>query len=544
MRPITLFNPARPLVTIAVAFAVGIVAGSTGTSVGILFGASCVLFAAAHVSRKAPLLAGGILIAFAAAGALRQLSATGAPAGDVSRFVSGQLVTVTGRVEGDAEIRQQIFVVLVAAQSVERSGERARSCTGLVSCTLVRGPGTDPPDHGDLVVARGRLGRPDQAGNPGGFDSREHLARRGIFSVLYVHRPGAWSASGGDSRTESFVLRASGRLRRSLAASAGHYLTPDEAGLLLGILVGMRSSVPPKVNDDFQLTGTAHILATAGLHVGLVALMLHGTMRAFGASRRVSAGLTIGLLIVYAIVAGGRPSVIRAVLVTDLFLAGYLLEREVNAVNSLALAALVLLAYRPGNLFDIGFQLSFATVASIIAIMSVVQPLVDRFIQRWTRALDPSSTIRGIKSRVARFGIDLAALTVAAQVGSAPLVAQYFNLVSPSGLPANLLIVPALFLILGLGFVFWIAALVGAPMVPATAAWLLRPLLEYVMWAARTCSRLPFGAVAAPSPGWVLIAAYYGILAVVVRSAQPRAQQDAVFTANSPNALDEIVTQP
>jgi competence protein ComEC len=502
-------------VTIAVAFAVGILAAQATAAFTILLAISFLLLAAGALSQSRQVFIAGLVTTFMAAGALRQLAATGAPPGDVSRFAGAPLVTVTGQVEGDAETRQRTFAIVVSARSVERSGEDPQQCSGLVTCTLVRNPGTRPPDHGELIVARGMLEKPEQAGNPGAFDRREYLARRGIFSVLYVHRPGGWSVSDRDHAAGAFLLRATGKLRRSLAASSSRYLSDEDAGLLAGILIGSRSSLPPAVNDDFQLTGTAHVLATAGLHVGFVAYLLGGMMRAFGASRRKSASVVMALLIVYAIVAGGRPSVVRAVLMMDLLLAGYLLEREVDAANSLALAALILLVLRPGNLFDVGFQLSFGTVGAILAIMSVLGPVIDR----WTVQSRPVPRPRRILTRLGRFSLNLGSLTVAAQIGSAPLVAQYFNIVSPSGLVANLLIVPALLLILGLGFVFWIAAAIGLPIIPGGIAAILHISLGYVMLVARTCSGLPFAALPTPSPGWPLIIAYYCSLAAVVRAA-------------------------
>jgi competence protein ComEC len=508
-----LFSPQRPLLPLAVAFAIGVLLASW---IVVLIAIACSVVAAGCRFRKPRLIAIGILAGFAAAGALRQASSMVVPADDISRFAGRTIVTVRGTVASDPDIHPRVATVVAEIHTVETT-DGIRPCSGSIYCTLARGDGS-LPDYGYTIEARGKVERPEPASNPGGFDERGYLARRAIFSTMTVRRSGGWSARPMAANAESLPRRISARLRSSLAQTAAHQLNRTEASLLAGIMVGSRTELPHAVSDDFQLTGTSHILATAGLHVGLVAWLLHGAMRRFGASRRTAAGITIVALLLYAMVAGGRPSVVRAVLVTDLFLAGYLLGREADAWNSLALAALILLVYRPGSLFDVGFQLSFATVGVIVAVMGVVGTPMDT----WMRNGRNGFARIGSARRIGQFGLNLAALTVAAQVGSAPLVARYFNLASPSGVLANLLIVPALAPILALGFVLWAAGALGLPLIPEAAALALRPLLAFVMGAARTCSELPLAAFPVSSPGWMLISLYYGGVAALLRAAHVR----------------------
>ncbi len=521
--------PARPLVPIALAFGAGILLGGSLWAVVVLALAG-VSAAAVYFPRLRFLVRfrsfghGVVLLGFAAAGALRQLATQSPTADDVSQYIGSGFVTVRGTVAGDVETGPRTLSFELEAQSVIPADGTARPCSGRAALTLVRLANEPMPDFGDAIEARGRLERPPPATNPGGFDLAAYLSRRGVFATLYVRRPGAASYSQLSSSASSAMnwpLRVAGRLRRSVVTTFGAHLPPTETGLLSGILIGSRSSLPPSVADDFQLTGTSHVLATAGLHVGLIALLLNSMLRLCRVSRGKSAGLTIALLVLYAMMAGGRPSVLRAVLVADLFLAGYLLDREPDATNSLAAAAILLLAYRPGSLFDPGFQLSFATVGSILAIMSAAQPFVAE------RQEDEGAFKRGwarIFSRLKVGLFNVALLTVAAQIGSTPLVARYFNLISPSGLPANALIVPALVPILGLGFALWFTAALGIPILPGALSSLLHPLLAYVIGAVRFCSELPYAAIAVSSPGWPLIALYYAILAVTVRHFRIRAR--------------------
>lgn len=532
-----IFAPSRPLVPLALAVASGILAGSEPMPGWLTVVAAGSLLAASLVLRRPAVIRVGILAGFAAMGALSQMAASVVPRDDASRNADGSLVALEGVVASEPEARGRTVTLILAADRVTVGGA-SRRCSGEAACALARGEMDRMPEFGDRIVARGVLERPDFARNPGGFDSRAHLAQREIFCTLYVRRPGAWSVQPMDAARAGFagaVHRLSANLRASLQASASRRLPPAEASLLGGILVGARTALPPALDEDFQRTGTSHILATAGLHVGLAALLLGACLRGLGLSRRGAAGVIICAMTVYAVAAGGRPSVMRAVLVTNLYLAGYLLDREPDGANSLAAAALAILHFRPGALFDAGFQLSFATVGTILWILPVMQRAAG-LVGGGAARLGPRRPRIGERAREG--ATTLCGLTLAAQIGSAPLVARYFNLASPSGLPANLLIVPALFPILGLGFLFWLASAMHLPLLPDLLAWMLHPFLAFVIGAARMCSEMPLASVPVPSPGWPAVAVCYGLIGWAGWAA--RRVRPSVFTrASAEPALDK-----
>jgi competence protein ComEC len=471
-------------------------------------------------------LISAVVLGIFGAGVVRQLASSGIPEGDVSAYADGALVTVRGAVASEPEIRGRIISLVLSASSIERGGQPAAACSGLVSCSFVRDERSGLPEYGDGITARGVLDLPSSAANPGGFDERAHLAARGIYSTLFVRRAGAWLVVGEDADAAPH-RRLAGHIRRSLSETTARYLKPAEAGLLAGIMIGSRTQLPPQIQDDFQLTGTSHVLATAGLHVGVTALLILGTLRLIGIPRNFSAGVCMVLLLGYAVIAGGRPSVVRAVVVADILLAGTLLQREVDAANSLSAAALVLLAVNPGNLFDPGFQLSFATVASIAMILSLVSP----WTARWFRDTKRVGRQR-LSVRTKQFSSKILLMTIAAQIGSAPLVARYFNSLSLSGLPANLIIVPLLFPILGMGFILWFSAAIGLPCVPAACGWMLHYLLSIVMGAARTCSQIPFAALPVASPGWPVILGFYAALGALAVAARRRRRPMSSFESD------------
>src|SRR5205823_13167822 len=134
-----------------------------------------------------------------------------------------------------------------------------------------------------------------------------YLSNRGFFAPLTSRRGQAWHVTPGVGATR-LVPRSAGAVRRSMSRCFDQILPRGEAGLLAGILVGSRNMLPASLDDDFAATGLAHILATAGLHVGIVAGLIFGASRAMRISRHHAAGVTMALLLVYALAAGGRPS--------------------------------------------------------------------------------------------------------------------------------------------------------------------------------------------------------------------------------------------
>src|SRR5205814_4966517 len=157
-----------------------------------------------------------------------------------------------------------------------------------------------------------------------------------------------------------------GRVRRFALAAFAERLPPASAGLLGGLVLGNRTALPADVQDAFRSAGVFHILAVSGFNVALLAGAVWTLVRAVGGGRRAAAGIGIAAVLGFAAVVGPEPSVIRATIMGVLVLGAVLLDREASVTNSQALAGLAILAVRPADLLDPGFQLSFAATAGIV----------------------------------------------------------------------------------------------------------------------------------------------------------------------------------
>ena len=435
----------RPLLVLAAAFAAGIGMGAQGwlPLVAVLSLAVAGLVGLA-LGRRPAFFVSGVLLMGVCAGALRLASFQTVAASDVSHWADRPApVMVTGTVVSDPEARRGgRWTFFLRAEGIRATGQES-SAAGDTAVTLepdaAHGRGLD---YGDRVRLEGTLATPEGATNPGAFSWRDYLARRAVYSELRVKRPGAVEGLGA-TRLNPF-LHLAVIVRRRVLDALHDGLPPTEAAVLSGILIGHRTELSPDLLADFVHTGTVHILASAGLHVGILAFWLERLGRKLTLPRKLQVVLLIGCLVLYALVCGGRPAVVRAVIMASLYFGAVLFEREPDGPTTVAAASLLILLLQPTALLEPGFQLSFLTILTL----SLTMPVWDGFWRPRAQARIPFPPAAKAVLWVVE-GIGLAGL---AQLGSLPIVAASYDQVSLSGWLANLIVVPALFVLIPLGF--------------------------------------------------------------------------------------------
>jgi competence protein ComEC len=505
----------RPFVGLCAAFAAGNLLAwcSAWAAFGLAF-LCLILFGVGTARRNRVTVIMARLALMAFLGAARFTGSQFVAANDVSRLPSTSL-TLIGTIDDEIAVEDDPhtdepaaakFAIDVSSARLDTGAPISVSGRAIVRMTLVsRVTHTSMaagmlPQSGDTVELRGRLEPPDGPRNPGGFDYRAYLARKGIYATLAVGQPERARVLQRATWSNPFTMLAHS-LRQGVLDACKRSLPHPVDGILAGILIGERHGIPQPIQEEFERTGTTHILATAGLHVGMVVCLLIFALRNSGLPRKPARVAAIVMLGLYAVMAGERAAVLRAVLVAAIYLFGEVVEREPDLPNALAIAALILLLANPNELFDPGFQLSFATVITIVLLMPIFQRLLDRI----DRALPPSA---GPFRNIAKGFVAVALLSAAAQAGSAPFVAYYFYNVSAVSILANALAVPAVFLVIALGFPMAILYAVH-PWLGAPLAFLLRAPLGYILATIHFFSEAPFAShnLAPPSP--LGIAGYY-----------------------------------
>ena len=362
----------RPLLIWAAAFAAGIGLGAFGgLPQTALFGFAALGACALAFGRKPVVFLAGLMLLGLGAGGLRLAAFQTRPLSDVSHHADTPLpVTLTGTIVSDPEVRRGgRLAFFLRAETLTVRGQIS-AVTGDVSVGL--GPDAaagQPFDYGDRVRLVGRLETPIGATNPGAFSWQDFLARRGVYCQLRVNRP-ASAEKLGASRLNPFVHLA-WTVRRRMLAALNAALPPVSAAVLGGILIGHRTDLPPDLMADFIHTGTVHILASAGLHVGIAAFWLERLCRRLTLPRKGGAALSIAALWLYALMAGGRPSVTRAVLMATIYFGALLFEREPDLPTAIGAAALTILLLQPTALLEPGFQMSFVTILTLVLTMPV-----------------------------------------------------------------------------------------------------------------------------------------------------------------------------
>jgi competence protein ComEC len=505
----------RPLVILGVAFIAGIGAwlGGIHSLVAVLTVAVAGLGLLMTGGRRWQQTAVGIALTGLAAGALWTAHFQVVAASDVSHWNGGVApVHLVGTIVTDPDERHGRVTFLVQTTRVQ-TARRAADVTGEVYVALMPTAAVVMSlDYGDRVALDGHLEVPPDATNPGAFSWRDYLARRGIYSQLRVKRADAVQKIGASALNPYMLL--AWTVRRRVLGVVRSALPPVPAAVLSGILLGKRTDLPPDLMADFVHTGTVHILASAGLHVGIVAWWLLFVCERLTLPRKATAWIIILSLGLYDLMAGGRPSVTRAVVMAVIYFGAILAEREPDLPTTLVAAALVILFLQPTALLESGFQLSFLTVLTLAVLMPVWEHFWKPRLEAWIA--------RPPLRRAAYWTLEMLGLSLLAQIGSAPIVALDYNEVSLVGFFANALVVPCLFVLIPVGFLgaalgnLWHPLGVGLLMIDGLG-------LRFVVWVVRGFGEADWAYRALPSPSPLMAVLYY--LAVLGMAAfRPRSQ--------------------
>ncbi|MFM1943079.1 MAG: hypothetical protein RI897_2061 [Verrucomicrobiota bacterium] len=368
-------------------------------------------------------------------------------------------------------------------------------------------PGQLGPGYGQGARVRvyGVLKEPPGAAAPGLFDQRSYGLRKGITHLLVTDEPGDWRlVSGGVG--EGFLAWAARTLAKGL---------PEEdpaTRLRWAMLLGWRGVMTEELREPFLHSGTMHVFAISGLHISLVSIILTSVLRLLRVPRARVGAVVLPALWCYVSLTGWQASAVRASVMMSVVVAGWALRRPSDLLNSLAGAAFLLLVWDPRQLGDAGFQLSFGVVLSLAI-------LVPGFSAWGAKRLEPEPWLppeyyssRWEKARdLAYKGWTSCSVSAAAWMGSAPLVAWYFHVLTPVSLVLNLWVVPLAGVVVLAGLCSLAAGAWwdwGTECFNASG-WLAMRLM---LWASQRGEELPGAWWPVARPPVSLVLGYYGVL--------------------------------
>jgi len=302
------------------------------------------------------------------------------------------------------------------------------------------------------------------------------------------------------------ALAHSDEIRARAEAALGRGMPPREAALGRGFVLGEDGEVGSATKEDFRRSGLSHLLAVSGQNVALLGLLAMPFLAALGMPLRSRLVWILGLIAVYVPLAGAGPSILRAGIMGGLSILATLAGRRTSRLYALAIAAGVLLAVEPELSADVGWQLSFAAVLGILLLAPPLRETIGtRFGDRgWRRPV-----------------VEGAAMTVAATLATAPLIAFHFEGISTTTLLANLLALPAVAPAMWLGMLVAAAGQVpGLPVEPLNSVNALP--LAYIAQIAAWCGRPSWAYLHVHLSLGGLLAAYAAIAVVSVLALRPR----------------------
>src|SRR6185312_5049424 len=317
-------------------------------------------------------------------------------------------------------------------------------------------------------------------------------------------------------------------LRERAEAGLGEGMPARETALARGFVLGDDEGVDEATKEDFIRAGLSHLLAVSGENVTLLTLLAMPVLAAFGIPLRERLVWTIALIAVYVPLAGSGPSIQRAGVMGAAGLLATLAGRRTSRLRALCLAAVVTMAIDPSVASDVGWQLSFAAVLGILLLASPIREWLLARLGRgnWRRAL-----AEGV------------AVTVAATLATAPLIAHVFEEVSVTSLLANVLALPAVAPAMWLGMVSAALAQVpGAPLEPLNGLDAL--LLAYIAQVAAWCGRPSWAVLHVHIGLWAMLATYATMAATIVagtRLARARRLSAARGRAVVPTSSDDAL---
>ncbi|WP_396169145.1 ComEC/Rec2 family competence protein [Flavobacterium sp.] len=371
-------------------------------------------------------------------------------------FISTQKKNYTATITLKEKLKNTTVNYRYVAQMITLNGKESY---GKVLLNLKKNPFIPTLEIGTILKVKGSFYKNRNPNNPNQFDYGNYLENQQIYGQLYVKPSDIQVGSFTDKGIAYHASLLRNRIIRNLEKNHFH---KTELNVVVALLLGQQQDISPEVVKDYQYAGAVHVLSVSGLHVGFILLFITFLLRPFPNTRTgsiVKLIIVITFLWAFGILAGLAPSVVRSVTMFSFVAIGMYLRRSINIYNTLAVSALLILLFQPSFLFDVGFQLSYVALYFIVWL----QPFL-------ASAWNP-------KYIILRQFWEIITVSFAAQIGTLPMSIYYFHQFPGLFFVTNIVILPGMSLILGLGvIVMFLAAL----------DWVWMPLLkslECCIWA-------------------------------------------------------------
>lgn len=436
-----------------------------------------------------------VLAAFFVLGMLRFIGFNMLPANDISHLAQENVILqgilreepqVNGNKTDGYRVRYLVKAVQVKKQA---TGENTKVSGNAYINTYVKTEADIPKvDIGDKITAGGKIRLPKSYHNPGQIDVKTLLYTQGITAMLTAGKGGIKIEAVDTAAFSRWIVKVREHYRQSMES----VMPREDASAIFAMLFGGYGGIKSELLEAFTVTGIVHILSVSGSHISLIAAVMAALAGAFRLPRLIAAVLVITTIIIYSILAGCVPPVIRSAIMGGLTFLALAMDRERDARYILLLTGLVMLIMSPLLIFHISFELSFLATAGLL----YLAPLLRKFFSQ-----------HGCSDFIAA-GL---AITIAAQIATLPILAWYFNQLSLVSLLANLVVVPIVEIIIIIGLLAGMLALI-MPFLGKIVFGIDSLLLGVVYELTRRLASIPFSQIWVPTLNVFYVVIYYMLL--------------------------------
>ena len=364
------------------------------------------------------------------------------PKHHISRFIyykNNNLYTIKGIVESEPLMRNNRTAFIFRPQEIQL-GKLNYNCCGNI---LVYLKGAPELRYGEALTLKGNLCK----------TFKKYLYNQGIYALFNVKSPfqvirlnrnsGLW--------LKRFAVFLKKKIERMLFKHVSHL----SAAVLDAMILGERRNIPQFINNSMIKSGTVHILVVSGFNVGIVSFMIILFLKLLRLPRELLFCIAIPCVVIYCLMTGASTPVVRATVMSIVFMLGFLLKREPDIYNSCCVAIIFILLVNPRQLFDVSFQLSFSSVLSIVYLYPKIKSILH---------------IGNVKIKYFRFMFEGCFVSFSAWLGTMGFITYYFRIFSPVTVLANIFIVPLAALITLCGFSMILIGLICPPLAPFFAS--------------------------------------------------------------------------
>jgi competence protein ComEC len=410
---------------------------------------------------------------------------------NIERFkgYEGEQAAVNGIICSEPDVRENRIKYIVKVLDITCGGRTEKPGGKILLTTLPENDTGYIYEYGRRIHIEGRIDIPKEKRNPGGFNYRLYLAQSGVSAMIFAKNN---SIKPGEIENRGIFAKAGIAVRHGIIKTINASLPSQQAGLLNGMLIGYRGGLSKTVQQAFCDSGLMHIMAVSGANVAFIVIPLVFIFKKAGLKRKSANLIIMGILVFFLFITGFEPSVVRAVIMALVVLAGQIIYREADIFTSLSFSAIILLLYNPYTLFNIGFQLSYAATISLVLFSKNIKNIIKcRFMPD--------------------FAADAISVTMAAQAGVLPVSILYFNKVSVISIISNILALPAAGIITVLGLIMAVLGQVSISL-SKLIGYVNCTLLSFILFITKVTSSLTFSTVRVSTPSFFLVAAYYATL--------------------------------